>query len=309
MAKGSPAGGRPLRAVLAALAGTLVLLVTMASPSSLGAQAQEGTVRLTPAISSIPEDSGSFAVFLVLEDLQHFGSLGYDDDRDTIPDRFEESDGLAAFQITIEYDSQLLSFVDVQEGPDLGRTGRPFDCLPATLELNKVTFGCVSAGAEPAGPQGTLTLATVTFEPLAAGSSALVVAAELSGPLGSDTVPVDVRGGVARIMARPGTKPTPPPGAATSTAIIDNGTTPGSGTVTSTPQATAGGTAATDGTPETSTPPSRDATRTPTGSANGGDGSGDSTGFPWLGVTLGGIAAAAVVGLAAAFWQRRRSGK
>lgn len=302
MARGSPQA-RPLRAVLAVLAGTLVLLVTMAVPSNLGAQTQEGTVRLTPAISSIPEDSGSFTVFLVLEDLQHFGSLSYDGDRDTVPDRFVESAGLAAFEITIEYDPELLSFVDVQEGPDLGRTGRLFSCLPPARDLTTLVFGCVSPGPEPAGPQGTLTLATVTFEPLAAGSSALVVSAQLSGPLGSDTVPVDVRGGVARIMARPGTKTTPSPGVATSTTIIDNGATPGSGTVTSTPQATADATDATPGAPETSTRPSN--TRTPVVNGDPGDGSGDSTGFPWLGATLGGIAAAVALGLAAAFWQRR----
>jgi len=199
----------PWRACLALAATALLLMMNHPSPQALAQSNVEGTVWLTPPISMVPAESGPFTVFVILEDLQHFGALSYDDDRDTVPDRQVESIGLAAFEVTIRYDNTVLAFADVQQGPDLGRSGRSFDCLPPALELDRVSFGCVSPGPEPAGPQGTMTLAALTFEPVGSGTSPLVLEAAVTGPLGADTVPIDIRGGIVRVAGSPAPVVTP----------------------------------------------------------------------------------------------------
>ena len=170
-----------------------LLLLTRAQ-----AQAPEGTVRLEPSISNVPAESDGFEIYVVLEELQHDGRIFYDDDDDTVPDRGIESNGLGAFELTIEYDQRVVAVADVEEGPELERTGRNFQCLPPTEEPGKFAFACLSIGPEPAGPQGSLTLATVRLRPLGRGSTPLLLEVGLAGPLG-DEAPVEAIGGVVRV--------------------------------------------------------------------------------------------------------------
>ena len=302
MAKGS-SRALPMRPLLAAAVIALAHVVTMPVSHQLRAQTEEGTVRLTPTISSIPADSGPFTVFVVLENLRHFGALSYDDNRDTVPDRQVASDGLGAFQLTIEYDRGLLELVNVQQGPDLGRTGRAFQCLPATQELSSVTFGCVSPGPEPAGPQGTLTLGLVTFQPVGSGSSPLVVRTDLTGPLG-DPASVAVRGGVVQIVGRPAPKGTAQLGSGTPTGVGAGATPAQRASVTVTPRTTTLPTSSTLRTPTALTPGNGAGGGDPSVGGSGGDARGG-PGLVWLGVTVGGMTAG-ILALAAVFWQRQR---
>jgi hypothetical protein len=196
--------GRPRALAMRFLPGLAALALLWGAGSDAGAQASEGTVRLIPAMTHVEAKTGPFTVFVAVEDLSHFGRLAYDDNRDTVADRFVESVGLAAFEFEIQYDQSLLEFQRFAAGPELGRTGRDFYCLPAAQELNKVKVACVSPGPEPPGPQGTLTLGSATFRPLQAGTSALLLDAGLTGPLGSDPVPVEVYGGVVRVTGSAG---------------------------------------------------------------------------------------------------------
>jgi hypothetical protein len=288
----------------------MVLLVLMTSRSPVGAGAQsnvEGAVWLNPPLSTVAGKEGPFTVYVVLEDLQHFGVLTYDDNRDTMPDRQVESDGLAAFEVTIQYDNTVLAFVRADEGPELGRTGRAFTCLPAAREIDSVSFGCVSAGGAPAGPQGTMTLASITFEPVGTGTSPLMLEAGLSGPLGSDTIPVDVRGGVARVSGPPSAKGTvQPPAATSSRATPVGGASP---TVPAVETEPASGATATPREPSTGGRPDDLVTGGQPGddgddpSALDGDNASSQTGL-WLGIALGGASAVIFLALAATLWRR-----
>jgi len=312
--RAAPRCAPPRRVLLTLAATALVMLMTNAARQQTRAQdAVEGTVWLSPAISMVPADGGAFTVFAILQDLRHFGALSYDDNRDTVPDRQVPSTGLGAFEVTIRYDEQVLRFVAAEEGPDLGSSGRSFYCLPPALDVGRVSFGCVSPGPQPSGPQGTMTLAAITFEPIGAGASPLVLEADLSGPLGADTVPVEVRGGVARVSGQPAPKETvqaaratPTAGSATSAAATANatGTAP---TVPATPGASPqpGGTDTSGGHSEDLVT-GEGGPGSPDGSPASGGGSAGGTTL-WFAVGVGGACAAALLTLMAVFEWRRRA--
>lgn len=85
----------------------------------------------------------------------------------------EDVVNLGAFEFNLLYDASVLEFVDVSGGPFLGSSGRPVECLEPRLSPGSVHFLCVTLGPEPAGPDGSGTLATVTLDPVEEGSSAL----------------------------------------------------------------------------------------------------------------------------------------
>ncbi len=209
------------RVVLLVLLTATLMGMTIATPA---ARAQtppvEGRVRLVPAMSEAPGDGGAFTVYVVVQDLQHNGLITYDDNGDHTPDRSVASDGMGAFQVTIGYDPSILAVRGAEPGPDLGRSGRSFQCLPPARQPDSFSFGCVSSGAGPAGPQGTLTLASITLVPQGQGLSPLSLDAEIAGPLG-DSASIVVSGGAARVTGAV-TTPTPPPQSS-----LTPGSTPG----------------------------------------------------------------------------------
>ncbi|MGH7488121.1 MAG: hypothetical protein ACREMY_21365, partial [bacterium] len=149
-------------------------------------------------MSDVPGEAGPFTVYIVGEDLNHAGSICYDDNRDGAPDRCVTSDGVAAFQVKVDYDPKILAAGAVHSGPELTRSGRSFQCLPPDAKPGSITFGCLSQGDATVGVAGTLTLASLEFIPRGNGLSPLALDAELAGPLG-DTVTVSVGGGAARV--------------------------------------------------------------------------------------------------------------
>jgi hypothetical protein len=85
---------------------------------------------------------------------------------------------LAGFQFSLKYNPSVLKFVDVKENAFLGSTGRQVNCPTKNDNGGLVQFICVtmsppvSRGGK-AGPEGTGTLAVVTFSPSGGGDSGL----------------------------------------------------------------------------------------------------------------------------------------
>lgn len=280
----------------------LLVIIMMASYQQVSAQAPEGSVRIVPDFSSVLVEEGQFSVFIVLEDLRH-----------DVVIQEAASTGLGAFEFTIQFDPAVLEIVDVEQGPALEDTGRTFNCLQRSDESGSYSFGCVSFGIAPPGPQGTMTLAAVTFLPIGTGSTFLVLEAGVAGPLGED-VPVEVTGGAALVRGEPVATATPPSPVATATPRPVATPTPHP---VATPTPTSGG--------ATTTPGPTAATETPTEPASGGQPTatpsvedpearnGNSGGGRFLGSAVfwslaaaGSAAVVGALGFSALRWQQRR---
>ena len=291
----------------------LLVIMMMASYQQVSAQAPEGSVRIVPDFSSVLLEEGQFSVFIVLEDLRHDVVI------QEVP-----STGLGAFEFTIQFDPAVLEIADVEQGPALEDTGRTFDCLQRSDESGSFSFGCASLGLAPPGPQGTMTLAALTFLPVGPGSTFLVLEAGVAGPLGED-VPVEVTGGAALVRGEPVATATPPSPVATATPRpVATPTPPPVATATLT-LPTSGGATATPG--SGSTPEPTAATETPTEPASGGQPTatpsvqdpearnGNSSGVDgrflgsavfWSLAAAGSVAVTGALGFSAVRWQQRR---
>jgi hypothetical protein len=254
-------------------------------------------------MSDVPGDAGPFTVYIVGQDLHHTGSICYDDNRDGTPERCVPSDGIAAFQVKVDYDPKILAVGIVQSGPELSRSGRSFQCLPADAKPGSIAFGCLSQGDTAAGVTGTLTLASLEFIPRADGLSPLALDAELAGPLG-DSVTVSVGGGAARvsgIVTAPPTAETgasPAPGASSTPPEMGPTLPPGASPETAT-------------TTTTTTTPAPAHTAQPTStSIDTSDGSGGGSSFGsatlWSIIIGGTIGAGGLLTLGAMVWRQRQ---
>ncbi len=288
----------------AAILGTLVLIMnSVTSAATVRAQTVEGTVRITPAISNVTMEQGPVTVFVVLEDLEHIGAISYDNDRDTVPDGEVESLGMAGFQFTISYDANVLVPLAVDRGPGLERTGRSFTCLPPAREPASITFGCVSLGSDPVGPQGTLTLGSATFRPVGPGSSPLLLEADLAGPLGEE-VSVGATGGVLRVTGNvtAGGVVTPPfevAGRPTEGAVRETSTQP-----VTTPTAARETPSVDRGGADSSNAGGLPVRKRDLGSPSPSGGSSNWSALRWLAVALASLTAAGALGLGALLWRR-----
>jgi hypothetical protein len=153
-------------------------------------------------------NDGLFTVSIWVVGIDHHGSVGYDDNRDTTPDREEPSEGLGAYELTVTYEPALLEATGGAAGTFLGSTGRSVQCFGRSPEPGQYSLGCISKGGAP-GPQGAGQLAEITFRPLTSGISGLELSAELGGPL-ADDIPVVLDSGLVSIENGP-PPPTPPP--------------------------------------------------------------------------------------------------
>jgi hypothetical protein len=133
----------------------------------------------------------------------------------TVDVSIQEVTNLGSYEWLLTYDPDLLAFVSVADGPFLGSTGRTVFCPGEILDVGSIRWGCASSGTTPPGPDGAGVLSTITFSPLAEGTSALdLVWVQLSDPLG-DNVPTAVLDGSVTV----GPAPTP-----TATATSTGGT-------------------------------------------------------------------------------------
>lgn len=288
----------------------LLSVALMAAPSDVSAQQTEGSVSIVPGFSNVLVEEERFSVFIVVEELQHDGVVSG-----------VRSTGLGAFEFTLRFDPAVLEVAEAELGPGLEETGRTFQCLQRSDEEGIFSFGCVSQGSAPPGPQGDLTLAIVTFLPVDPGSTLLFMDAELVGPMGDDVLvevdgvgAVSVRGGdvatatpptiaTATATPRPPVATTQSP-AATATpgtsATLTPSLTPDGATATLEPEGTvpAEPTETDDGTPAEPTVVGEDTA--------GDDGGSAGTVLLWSLAAVGGLAVAAVLGLAGVRWQQKR---
>jgi len=130
--------------------GPLMAAAAIVLNGSTGA-AQETIVRLDTPAEEAHLEGPPFTVNVVVDDVVNLG----------------------AFQLELVFDSSILGFVEIAEGPFLGSSGRTVQCLPPVTAEGLVRFVCVTLGQTPEGPEGSGVLATITFEPLSAGSSDL----------------------------------------------------------------------------------------------------------------------------------------
>jgi hypothetical protein len=128
-----------------------VLLSLLAMVIAQTAQAQGTTVRLETPPDTPIAGRESFDVTAVVDNVTNLG----------------------AFQFQLTYDSHVIELQDVKEGPFLGSSGRPVQCLPPRRTEGSIDFTCVTLGATPDGPAGSGVLAILTFQPVGAGTSPL----------------------------------------------------------------------------------------------------------------------------------------
>lgn len=78
---------------------------------------------------------------------------------------------LGSFQFSLNFDPQVATVTSVSEGSFIGSTGRTIAPLSPVIDnlAGTVTYGVFSFGSQ-AGPDGSGTLATLTFTPVAAGT-------------------------------------------------------------------------------------------------------------------------------------------
>lgn len=173
------------------------------------AAAPSASVRLEPLASRVDYSDGAFSVRIELSGLDHHGTVAYDDDRDTVPDRYEPSEGLGAYEVLITFDPNVVEVTDAVAGDIFQGSSRSAQCLRRTPERGQFAVGCVTTGSAP-GPQGSGTLATISLAPLANGISYLALEAQLGGPL-ADSIPVTAAGGIVEVAGAPRAAPTPGP--------------------------------------------------------------------------------------------------
>jgi hypothetical protein len=261
----------------------------LAPPSARGQSSTH--VWLDPRSDRVDYADGSYDLDVKLSDLDHQGTIGYDTNRDTQPDRFEDSNGLGAYELTLHFDPKVVRVIDMEAGDFLRSSGRSTQCLQRKTLPGEFAMGCVSFGGAE-GPQGSGDLATLRIEPVANGMSFFALDAGLAGPLG-DSIDIATDGGVVEVYngpsqppptGGPGGSPVPttapgtplPPAAATATAAAIATSVQETATALGTPPATSSTPTDPSGPPDT-----------------GGDDDGSNT-LPWV----IGISVAAVLGIA-----------
>ena len=150
------------------------------------ASAQQGVVRVDPSTQAVAGGS-QFSVRVMVDEVSNLG----------------------AYEFTLEFDPNVVTYVSVANGPFLGSTGRTIFCPPAITDVGSVRFGCATMGMSP-GASGSGQLAEVIFNAAAQGASALdLTVVSLSDPLGSDIAAVPQSGSVTVAAGTPVATPTP----------------------------------------------------------------------------------------------------
>ena len=173
---------------LALLAAALVLLVRLGfTPAS----AQPSVVRLDPAEQEVTTGS-QFTVRVMVDDVSD----------------------LAAYEFTLQFDSDLVSYQGVANGGFLGSTGRTVFCPAPIVDpvLGTVRFGCASTGGGVPGASGSGQLAEVMFTATATAegvSSLDFLNVSLADPLSNDIPAFPEGGSVTVVAGTPGPTFTP----------------------------------------------------------------------------------------------------
>ena len=129
--------------------------------------------------------------------------------------------GLAGFQLTLGYDPALITAVGAAPGPFLSSSGRAVQCLGPGLGPGSVQLTCVTLSDAPAPPDGSGTLAVLSFTADFEGTTSLDLSAVTLTGLSGNVIASVVAGGSRTVAACAGPCPTPtatPTGTATNTA-------------------------------------------------------------------------------------------
>lgn len=178
--------------MLMALAGALVLLAAAAAAAALRASASGNpVVSIQPASQVVqPGESVRFDIAV----------SGVTD--------------VAAWEVRLKYDPQVLAFQSFEETPWMSSTGRQVTCPEAEAdEVNGIVVQyCGSIGATPPGPGGDGVLGRFTFSTKATGTSNLeFVKIGFAVPEGSDCCGAfTVEEGAVRIASAGGDAQLPP---------------------------------------------------------------------------------------------------
>ncbi len=217
------------------------------------ATGQEATVHIELSSAEAPTAGEPFTLSLIVDGVTNLG----------------------AFQFDLTFDPGVLAVQDVQGGDFLGSSGRQVECLPPRKDVGLIGLTCVTFGATPDGPTGSGELATITFEPLAAGSSSLRFSRLTLTDPPANPMPARAQNAVVTMGS-------------TGATVAEEQPTPTPTTPPSPPDG--------DGTPQSTGQPDADTTDTNDG------------GIAWAlwGPLIGvGIAAVALAAMAALWWARR----
>jgi len=110
----------------------------------------------------------------------------------TIPVLILDAANLAAYQFSPVYDSAIMELVSTQNGGFLASTGRSPTCSTEARPGARVTFYCVTLGAEPAGPSGDGTLAVLQFRALTPGTTSMTLEGATASMPDARDLPVTV---------------------------------------------------------------------------------------------------------------------
>ena len=151
---------RGFRAGIIVLCVLGVILLVAGGSSPLLAEPGTVTVRVDPATRAAPVN-GTFTVDIVAD----------------VDVEMEPTGGLGAYEFDLVYDTNYLEVNSVDDAGELDDTGRTVSELgPVSIAAGQTAFGAYSyyeGTSQPAGPSGTVVLATVTLQAKRAGMTTL----------------------------------------------------------------------------------------------------------------------------------------
>jgi hypothetical protein len=162
----------------------LVLVAEIASPLSVGQAQETPAIAVAPAQLTVSLTGGAFDIDITVEGV-------------TTPD------GLGGYTLALAYDPDVLRAVSVTDSGLVGSTGNSALCPASTIDndAGRLAHFCFTLALfEEPGPQvgAPKTLATVRFEPVAAGMTALDISeSSISDPQGNALAATTSNGSVA----------------------------------------------------------------------------------------------------------------
>lgn len=135
------------------------------------------------------------------------------DDQVVIEIVADNAENLASFQFDLKFNSDVLRVSAnpendqplIQRGEFLGSTNREVACPEPESQRGVVRFVCVTSRLEPAGPDGSGTLATITFDAIGEGATELTLDRVLANHPDGEEIPLQAQGGTLTVTGGGGT--------------------------------------------------------------------------------------------------------
>jgi hypothetical protein len=184
-----------VRALACAASAVLVSVILATSDANQASAATKASVEMQPGLVRAAVGEAPVSVTIQVANLAHQACVG--DAPNCAP-----SVGMAGFDFKIRYDDDVVAVRRVEGGPDLGKTGRTFNCLNDHDEENNLyTFACYSSG-EAEGLQGSMVLARVEIAPVGPGEAFLELTGQLAGRYSED-IPADFKRSAVIVRSSP----------------------------------------------------------------------------------------------------------